>query len=409
MPDYNSRRMNSRVLQRFCTLAVALFISVSAAGQSRWDKPAEEIARKIAAVCGPGTATLETQNASSLPASEVPALRRALDAQLRSTGIQVRAQHDAANAIRITVRENVRGWLWIAEITQGTDTRVVMLEVPAERTPSAAPQNSLVTLRSTLLISSAGPLLDVQSLDSNTLLALTPRSISVYQRQADRWQLISTQAITTTVPLPRDPRGRLVMANAGYDAFLPGVHCAGAATNAAPECRESDDPWPLTPNATLTMQAQSAFYNSGRNFFTGILSPGLGRQVPAFFSAAPLTRSKDTQWVLTLIDGRVVTEDATSEQRLGGAARNWGSDIVSVQSECGAKQQVLATAAVNDGAEDSLQAFEINPREAAAVSSPLKFAGSITALWPAAPGSAIAIVRKLQGGYDAYSIALACH
>ena len=408
MPDYNSRRMKSRVIKGFCTLAVALSFCVSAAAVSHWDSPAEGMAHKIAAVCGPGTATLDVQNASSLPSSELPSIRRALDAQLRAAGIQFRAQHDAANAIRVTVRENVRGWLWVAEVTQGTDTRIVMLEVPAERTSAAIPQSSLVTLNSTLVVSSAEPLLDVQLLDANTLLTLTPRSVTVYQRQPDHWQALGTQPIVTTVPVPRDPRGRLALASAGYEIFLPGVHCTSAAISAAPDCRESDDPWPLAPNGTTNIQPQSGFYNSGRNFFTGIISPGLGRQLPAFFSAAPNARAKDTQWVFTLLDGRAVAEDATGEQRIGGATRTWGSDIVSVQSECGAKQQILATSTANDNAEDSLQAFEVNGRDANAVSTPLKFTGSITALWPATSGSAIAIIRNVQGGYDAYSITLAC-
>jgi len=401
--------MKLRILQRLCTLTVALLVSLSAAGQSRWELPAEEMARKIVGVCGPGTAALDIQNASSLPSAEIPALRRTLDAQLRNAGIQLRTQHDAANAIRLTVRENVRGWLWVAEITQGTDTRVVMLEVAAERTSTAATRASVVTLHSTLLVTDAEPLLDVQLLDANTLLALTPHAVSVFQRQDDRWQAASTQPIMTTVPLPRDARGRIVITSAGYEVFLPGVHCTAAAMSAVPECHESDDPWPLAANAAATVQPQNAFYNSGRNFFTGILSPGLERQVPAFFSAAPIARTKDTQWILTLLDGRTVIEDAAGEQRVGGATRNWGSDIVSVQSECGAKQQLLATSAVNDGAEDSLQAFEISGHDASAVSTPMKFAGSITALSTAAPGSAVAVVRNPQGGYDAYSISLACH
>jgi hypothetical protein len=409
MPDYNSRNMNFWARQRIATLVVALLLCVSAAGQSRWEASAEEMARKIATVTGPGTATLEVQNASALSSSEIPSIRHALEAQLRTAGIQLRAQHDSANAIRVTVRENVRGWLWVAEIAQGTDAHFAMLEVPAERTLPSTTQSSLVTLSSTLLVSSADPLLDVQFLDANTLLALTPHSVGVYQRHGVQWQSLGTQPIATIAPVPRDPRGRLAMASAGYQAFLPGVHCTSAAISAPPDCRESDDPWPLADGVSSSIQTQSAFYNSGRNFFTGIISPGLGRQLPPFYSAAPLARAKDTQWIFTLLDGRAVTEDATGEQRLGGAARNWGSDIVSVQSECGAKQQILAAAAATDSTEDSLQAYEINARDASAVSSPMKFAGAITALWPTAPSSAVAIVRNLQGGYDAYSITLACH
>jgi hypothetical protein len=72
--------------------------------------------------------------------------------------------------------------------------------------------------------------------------------------------------------------------------------------------------------------------------------------------------------------------------------------------------QVLAAESGTDSTADSLQAYEIADREPTAASVPLKFNGSITALWPTAENAAaIAILRTPEGGYDAYSITLACN
>jgi hypothetical protein len=390
--------------------ALLLFLALAATGNAseRWDAQLSAFARKIAAVSGPGTATLELRNLSSLPAEQAEAVRRSLESLLDADGVQIGPEHGASVGIRVTLSENPRGWLWIAEVQEGTETRVTMLELPEERARDAAAGAPPIRLQSSLLLSSAAVLLDAQPLGTpaGTLAALTTHSVELFEQQGGRWQLAREIPIPLQLTLPRDPRGRIVpAANHPFDLFLPGGNCSAAGDNAstiALSCIASDDPWPL--------EGQTAFYNSARNYFTGVLVPGVGRAMPPFFSAASIAQGKDTLWVFAAIDGRAVLFDGASAQPLTGAARQWGSDVAAVRSGCGSGTQLLATASGPGTPSDSLQAFEIADREPLAMSAPLDFDGSVTALWAeSGGGTATAIVHTAQGGYDAYSISLACN
>jgi len=348
------------------------------------------------------------RNASSLPEDQVAAIGHVLERQLRGAGVQLHSTHDAATDIQVIFSENQRGWLWIAEVRQGTENRVVMIELPVERVTNSPSNAALVTLRSSLLLSTREPLLDLQMFRSplETMAALTPSGVVLYEQQNGHWKPSRTLPILTNLSLPRDPRGRIVTStDHPFDVYLPGQSCtASTDANAAItlNCHAGDDPWPLG--------AQRAFYNSARNYFTGLMAPGLGRTLPPFYSTAALARAKYTLWIFTGVDGHVRALDGVNEHQLGSAARSWGADIAAIQTTCGSGTQVLATENGNDSNSDALQAFEIADREPSAASAPLKFNGSITAMWPTADNTAAtAIIHTSQGGYDAYSISLACN
>jgi len=128
-----------------------------------------------------------------------------------------------------------------------------------------------------------------------------------------------------------------------------------------------------------------------------------------FYSAAPISQAKYTLWIFAGVDGRVSSFDGANERRFSGAARAWGSDLAALHSGCGSGTQLLATESGAGTPSDSLQAFEIADREPLAASAPLKFNGSITALWSTLGAkTATAVVHVAQGGYDAYSVSLAC-
>ena len=88
-----------------------------------------------------------------------------------------------------------------------------------------------------------------------------------------------------------------------------------------------------------------AFFAPTRNFFTGALTPGVGKftTVPKFYSAALLPREKYTLWLFAAIDGQVHMVDGVSDQ---AARLGWGSDLTSVKTACGAGWQVLAASSV---------------------------------------------------------------
>ncbi len=388
-----------------------------------WDEAAGELAREIAGVTGPVTIALSLRNSSSLAADEVPGIRRGIENSLRAAGVRTTSASAAASEVSVTLSENLEGLLWIASIRQGPDTRVVMRSVARRRAAAARPASSL-SLRRTLLWSQARSILDAAVINSDTasaqLLVLDSEKVSLLRLTAGRWELDQALPVTAGHPLPRDVRGRLVPrrdlhpitpdpTGVGtsnlFDVFLPGVTCSTPATlPMALNCRESDDPWPLQAG-----QEQSAFFGGARNFFTGVLTPGVGKQASTapFYSAAAVARPNYVLWLFAGTDGRVRALDGVNEVTLN-ATRDWGSNIAAIKGACGSF--VLADAPGADAASDTIRAYDVADREPVAASPPLEFPGSITALWSSAGGEgAVVVVRNSRTNlYEAYAVALTC-
>lgn len=363
--------------------------------------PATQFGREIAGIVGRGTASLSIRNQSLLPVDEIPAIRRAVEAELYSRGIQLKSG-DSASVIRITLSENVQGWVWIAEVRKGDDTRVAIVTAPRSDKYGAAQSGPSVILRKTFLFAQSEPMMDVATAgsgDDARLLVLEQSTIVWYRLNEGQWEKAQTFPIRGRA-FPRDLRGRLVLGeNQSFSAHLPGLVCTGDASSAS--CRESDDPWPLG--------TQKAFFNSARNYFTGVLVPGLGRQMPPFYAAADLPRPGYSLWAFSGIDGVVRLSDSVNERTLSSTVvRDWGSDMATVYSHCGTGAQLLVTSSLQD--QESLRAYEVADREPVLVSAPLMMEGPVTALWPSKDAaSATAIVRNISTGrYEAYSISVAC-
>jgi hypothetical protein len=266
-----------------------------------------------------------------------------------------------------------------------------------------------LTLRKVLLWSQQDRILDAAVLDGSPshLVVLDPNQVALYRFQDSRWQPEQSLPITHTRPWPRDMRGRLVLRRDHlFDAYLPGVFCRSSTTAPlALTCYPSDDPWPLgTDQFSL-----SAFFTPARNYFTGALAPGLGKQTtaPAFYSAALLPREKYTLGLFAAVDGQLHLLDGITDRAAGKLG--WGSDIAGVKSNCGSGWQVLATRS-GDGPNDAVRAYEFPDREPVAVSQPADFAGSVTALWAESSGSAVVAVshNSETGRYEAFRLAITC-
>lgn len=379
---------------------LCLALSLPAAHAATWEQPASDLARQIAAITGPGPARILIQNASTLPAGDLPVIRRLLEQDLRRLGI-LPGGKDSATLIRVTLSENLQGGLWVAEVQEGTETRVTMLAVPLA---PAAPSGSggAITIRRTLLVTEDAPVLDAKIIVTGgvqRLVVLEPEQILTYERNAAAlgnaaWIEDQTFPIAHTRPYPRDLRGVLVAAtDHAFDAWLPGVSCrggeagAGVGTALAVACADSDDPWPVGAN-------QKAFYNAMRDNFTGILAPGFGVNLPPFYEAGELPHETGSSLLLTLVDGRVLLVDGGVMKPVNGA-NDWGSDFAVLRSGCGSGAQVLVSGSGAAAAGDSLRAWEIAGREAIPVSAPVSIDGVVTAIGPSLDGtSATVIVRR---------------
>jgi hypothetical protein len=393
---------------RMLGVALGLFMMVSFAVGADWGKPARALAQKIAAATGPGAVALEVNNRSSLRPPEVEQARAALIAELGTLGVQILESGQAAT-VRLTFSENSQNYLWIAQVRQGAgDEKVLMVSVPGPPATRSFGPSSPLSIHRTLLWSQEAPILDATLLPGGNpehLLVLDGEKVTLFSRQGGQWHQEQAFSISHARPWPRDLRGRIVFNREHlFDVYLPGVVCQAVLSSPlSMECHEADDPWPLGAGSSDVR----GFYSPARNFFTGAVAPGIGKQntFPAFYSAAGLPRQQYVLWALAGADGSVHLVDGVNDVM---PRVPWGSDIATVKSDCGSGWQILASS--RNGGDDSVRAYEITDREPAAVGTAAEFNGPLTALWSKDDGSAVAVERNPEPGkYEAYSLAVACH
>lgn len=341
-----------------------LFLCLVANAQTLDDAVAG-LAKKITARLAPAeVARVMTGNISSLPAIDAakvqPALARAL---------QRRVREPKPVDITVTISENLRGYVLVAEIKRENEVSVEMAEFHASAPVAAA--RPAISIESRLVWEQDVPILDLALL-GDQMPVLDTAGVSLYKRNAGKWELVAQAPIATNV---RDPRGRLEISGETLTFDLPGVTCKGSSTLAAPvHCEEGGR------------------FTAGRNM--------LSRDGQEFFTSADI--GGDT--LVAELDGRVHIYDTSRAQK--GVFDGWGSDFVGV-SACGARR-VLATASTDGRSADSVTLYEVANRMPVRASDPLELAGPVTALWASGDG-ALAIVRNLKSGkYAAYSLALDC-
>jgi len=412
-------------------VSCALLALAMAAHAADWSGAEQQLARKIVAVTGPGAVALTVENRSSLGRRDRDIIQNGLRSALEGLGIRFVKAEQAAATVSISLSENPASYVWVAEIRQGAgEVAVVMVSAPRAEGSMTPHESVPLSLRKISLWSQDDPILDVAVLEENTgptrIAVLGAEKLVLYGLQAGKWQQEQAVGIVHARPWPRDLRGRLIAPKDHLlDVYLPGVICrSSGGASLTLTCRETDDPWPLVPAAmsggtfsvfpsagstSVAIPQLGAFYTPTRNFFTGALTPGVGKftTVPKFYSAGLLPREKYSLWLFAATDGHVHLVDGMSDQV---ARLDWGSDLTSVKTSCGAGWQVLATSS-DEGNGDSLRAYEFPDRDAVAVSSAIDFSGgAIRALWTEAKGdAAVAVVRNREtGSYEAFRLAVAC-
>ena len=406
---------------------VVFSVAISACAAD-WNGPEQELAHKIVAITGPGVVAFSVENRSSLGRRDGEIIQDGLRNAAAGLGLRFAAPEQAAATVKVTLSENLTSYVWVAEIHQSASEHAVVM-VSAPRPENSGSRNTResapLSLRKTPLWTQDEAILDVAVLEESPapaqIAVLDAQRLAIYRMQNGKWQAEQSLSITHAHPWPRDLRGRLVPAHDHlFDVYLPGVICAAAPLTL--NCRESDDPWPLVPTglnagsvfpsagmsgAGASLPQMKAFFASTRNFFTGVMTPGVGKfsSMPKFYSAALQPRDRYTLWLFAATDGHIHLIDGVSDQ---AAKLAWGSNLASVKTACGAGWQVLATTSGEAG--DAVRAYEIPDRDPAAVSAAVDLPGQVTALWTEAKGdTAIVVARNREtGSYEAFRLALAC-
>ncbi|MGA2649374.1 MAG: hypothetical protein ABSF28_02570 [Terracidiphilus sp.] len=376
-----------------------------------WQQPATALAEQVAAILGAGQAHLTINNRSTLPTDQIPSIRRQLVEGLKSHGV-IASGPESANMIRVTLSENARERLWVAEVIEGDETRVTMVRLDAGKAQQPQSAGGLTLRRQAVLATGVQVL---AALDTpNGLVIVEPEEIVIFVQTPDGWYEQKRVGIDQTHALTRDPRAIIHTSQdaIGFEAFIAGTTCNGKLQGTADwtiHCHESDDPWPIAqsdPNNGATYV--KAFYNAARNYFTGVITPSPAMDLPPFYSAVPFPRVNRTGLLIGGIDGKVELLDAVSLKSITGA-RDWGSDFAALHSGCGSGTQIVASGS-GEASNDSLRAYELPAQEAAPFSAPLAMDGAVTALASSPDGkSLIAIMRTATNQYEVDRVTASCN
>jgi hypothetical protein len=386
---------------------------------SKWEQPAAALADQIAGILGPGQARLTIRNLSTIPTEEIPQIRLLLEQGLKAHGV-LASGAEGANAIRVTLSENIRERLWVAEVIEGNERQVAMVHVEQELERQTQAGTGL-TLRKQIVLTTRDTVLAAVETGGG-LVVVEPEEIVIYGHSTEGWTEQKRVAIGQRKPLVRDPRGviSLTRDGDGFEAFVAGMVCEGSYARGQMEsdwtvrCREGDDPWQLSimpaqraATATESMNVEvaplRAFYNSTRNYFTGVLVPNLGVELPPFYSAATLPRpaGSGVQGALLVngIDGKVQLAEGGMRKPVSGA-RDWGSDFAAFNSGCGTGAQIVASGS-GEALAGSLRAYDLPAQEAIPASAPLAIEGTVMALWTAPDSKSVFVVVRKSGNQGA--------
>ncbi len=360
------------------------------------DDAARQLAGKISAALAPHEAVaLTLRNLSQLTAADVAAIRGALEAELRSRGLRLVEKSAPHKEVRVTLAENLEGYVWVAEVPREDTPQVIILAVAR---PSLSARNSRtprMVLQSQFFWEQEQPILDVmiQRLGSDageTMVVLEALRLALYKQRNGTWQLERTYPLAPTTPVIRDPAGALRITQKYLEFHLNGdsYSCALALPPGAEiECQSKKIAWPPPLGQMVEI---------------------LGKKTPPWFSGASV---EDERQLMTVVAGR---DGLTRLYEEGpdpvAAFSGWGSDLASLRTRCGSGSQVLVTGTGDYTVPDSVQAYEIHDRQPGAVSPPVEFPGPIHALETALDGNTVlAVVQNLKtGNYEAYRLSISC-
>jgi hypothetical protein len=397
--------MLTRTIRPVLTLLLPLIListTLSAQEAPAWQTMAGDFVREILGRSGSPSAVLVSfENISSAPAADLDTLKRTILDDFQRAGVRLVKPEFALAEIQITFSEDWQDHVWVASIRQGPGNQVIIKRF-AKLPRAVASHAPMLTIRKNLVWQQETPILDF-AIDGQNLFVLEPEQLTAYVNDGGRWRAKQTLAISHERPWPRDLRGRLQVAGAQITAYFPGTLCAGTNSPPAMQCRSGDDSWQIDQGKL------AAFFSPARNFFTGVLAGQMaGESVPPFFSGATLETADSRQWVFAGIDGRarIYLNILASPVAM---VNDWGSDLAAVQSNCG--RQILVSAPGDLTRNDSLQAVEIQNREAVPVSAASELSGPLIALWPGENGQTVhgVVLSLTTGRYEAWSFGVGCN
>src|SRR5579862_617163 len=374
-----------------------------------WNDGVKALAEKIAGAVRPSrTISLEIKNISSLGASEVEAVRVALEKELTARGLRVGSSGDG---VEVTLSENVEGDVWVAKIGKNDTSRIEIVQVnkandlSSSLKPTPLLQRRIVWRQETQFLDFSTRTFSPGLLDINYTTVFEFGRVRTFEFRGNGF----SETENVSLPLAsdvRDLRGLLVPGDDAR-AYVGKEACLKLFKDQY--CGESlHQDWPFSSDTY-------ARFVGNRNYFAGFAKDSVERlEGQPFYTVAIGINIFDhtTPIVTTELDGIARLYNGTQAPK--AAFGDWGDDIASIKPSCGADWQILVTGRGDWTESDRIRVYAIsfgnNSATAKPEGQPLEFQGPILAMWQADDEKSARVISKnLQTGmYEASVVTVTC-
>jgi hypothetical protein len=382
-------------------LAICVFAVLPAA--ARGQAPAAfadlipDLAARIAAAAAPLTRVQIVFRSPRIEAgSATDPLDQDLARQLSGRGVAIVDRPEGAAIVTYTCSETVRSRVCAAHVENGTARYSVVAERP--RGPSAAQPAGPIVLTLTPLFAQAARILDL-AIQGPRVVVLDSTGVSVQERRSGEWRAVSSRPVSTSVPWPRDLRGRLRLDGAGLEVFLPGTTCRGTIEPLSIECADGQRAWPIG--------VENSGIGPGRNVFDD--RDAAGR---TFFSAAALGPEAGARLLTVGLAGTSFVDAGGRIVAANDRAIAASDEVASLTTSCAEGTHILVSSRDQTSPDrvDTLRVLTLRRMEATTVAPPVLLPGAVTTIWPSPdPRTALVVTRHaVSGTYEAFHASLAC-
>lgn len=241
------RTRGARLLRWPLVLFTFLFLGMplAAVAATTFEDSARDLAQKIAARM-PVTATVsvEVRNLSNLEPGEIAQVEREVEAELQTRGIHTGPTETVGMKIVVTLSQNLKEFVWTAEIREKDSTKVVLLSVPRELQGRAASGDTPVRLRTEKFWEGRERLLDaaiVTNADGgDSLVLLFPGGVEIRKVGGSVSKEVNIPSDQTSKRDPNgilDPRGSVIVVR-----LDPKICMLDRDTGTINECHSTDGP-----------------------------------------------------------------------------------------------------------------------------------------------------------------------
>ena len=232
-------------------LLLLLCLPYVCAGESLEDAVRALVKKVSARMAANEVAHVTPRNLSSMGSADAAKAQTLFD-----RGLRKRLRNPVTVEMSFTISENLRGFLFVAEMKRDAERAVEMVEY---RPDASKPATAVgIAIEKKQMWEQEAPILDV-SVQGTAMLVLDTVGLARYERKAGAWEQVKIAPIA--FPPVRDPRGRLEVVGESVTVYLPGGTCRQGSASLELLC--------VSATESFTVDGREVHFVAGRNSVEG--------------------------------------------------------------------------------------------------------------------------------------------